>query len=210
MEEKLELEKIEIEGLTAVEVWQELYNKELDCKKNILEYIDITKILKKQDINEDKITDTYNFIYDKIEKLKDVIKPNTMMNLKNNLRAQLGKYVKEKNPKPVNHFIEFFKQAYPENNRRKDFTWVLMDINTISEEQLWTTLTYINRESLNRNLRLNSIQKKDIVDVIKKYVGKNNVKFINDLRNLKHLTDLLNISIVSSGKIFKVKNKLSV
>ncbi|WP_010233060.1 hypothetical protein [Clostridium arbusti] len=197
------LNNTEFEQLTASEIWERLYNRELNSKKNILEYIDITAVLKKGTINEEKIKDTYNYIYNHIEQLKGSIKPNTMMYLKNKLKTQLGKYVKEKDPKPVNHFIEFFKKAYPENTRRKDFTWVLMDINSISEEQIWTTLTYINRECLNNKLTLNSDQKKDIIAIIEFLLNKNNIKYINDLRNLKQLTDRLDISIVNVGKSFK-------
>lgn len=207
MDKETLLNNTDFEGLTAAEIWHKLYNKELNCKKNILEYIDITMILKKNNVKEEQIKDTYNYIYEHIEKLKDVVKPNTMMYLKNNLKSQLGKYVKEKDPKPVNNFAEFFKAAYPKNTRRKDFTWVLMNINNISEEQIWTTLTYINRECLNKNLILNSDQKKDILEMIEKLVSKNNIKYINNLRSLKQLTDILHISIVSVGEIFKVKYK---
>lgn len=172
-----------------------------------MEYIEITKVLKNENISEEKLGETYNYIYEKIEGVKESIKPNTVMHLRNSLKAQLGKYVKEKDPKAENSFIKFFKKAYPPNNRRKDFTWVLMDINNISEEQIWTTLTYINRECLNKKLRLNLEEKKDIVQIIKKLVSKNNIKYINDIRALKQLTDILNISIVTSGKAFKVINK---
>lgn len=195
----------QFEGLSASEIWEKLYNKELDNKKHILEYIEMTRVLKKENASGDQIKDTYNYIYDHIEGLKDSIKPNTMMYLKNSLKAQLGKYVKEKDPKPVNYFIEFFKEAYPENKRRKDFTWVLTDLNIISEEQIWTTLTYINRECLNNNLRLNSNQKKDIVEVIEKSVSKNNIKHINKIRSLKRLIEILNISIISADEGFKVR-----
>ncbi len=195
----------QFEGLTAVEVWEKLYNKELNTKKHILEYIDATRVLKKENTSEDQIKDTYNYIYDHIEGLKASIKPNTMMFLKNSLKSQLGKYVKEKDPKSVNHFIEFFKKAYPEDKRRKDFTWVLMDIDNISEEQLWTTLTYINAECLNKNLRLNASQKEDIVEMIEKTVKKNDIKFINKIRSLRRLNDVLNISIVSVGEACKVR-----
>ncbi len=191
--------------LTASEICEKLYDKKLDCKKHILEYIDITRVLKKENASADQIKDTYNYIYDQIEGLKGSIKPNTMMYLKNCLKSQLGKYVKEIDPKPVNHFIEFFKKVYPENKRRKDFTWVLMDINSISEDQIWATLTYINRECLNNNISLNSNQIKDIVEVIEKSLSKNNIKYINKIRSLKQLTDRLNISIVSVGEIFKVR-----
>lgn len=206
MDKEVSANNNQFEELTASEIWEKLYNKKLNCKKHIIEYIDITRVLKKENVSEDQIKETYNYIYEHIEGLKDSIKPNTMMYLKNNLRSQLGKYVKEKDPKPVNHFIEFFEEAYPENKRRKDFTWVLMDINSISEEQIWTTLTYINRECLNNNLSLNSNQIKDIVEVIEKSVSKNNIKYINKLRSLKQLTDRLNIYIVSVGEVFKVRH----
>lgn len=196
--------KNEFEEITAIEIWEKLYNKKLDNKKNILEYIEITKVLKKEIVSEDQIKETYYYIYKHIEGLKNTIKPNTMMHLKNSLKAQLGKYVKEKDPKPDNNFLQFFKEAYPPNNRRKDFTWVLMDINNISEEQIWTTLTYINRQCLNNKLSLTSNQKKDTVEMIDKLVGKNNIKYINDIKALKQLTDRLDISILSTGKTFKV------
>lgn len=206
MDKEVLVDKNQFQELTASEIWEKLYNRKLDCKKHILEYIDITRVLKKGNASEDQIRETYNYIYEHIEGLKDSIKPNTMMYLKNGLKSQLGKYVKEKDPKPVNHFIEFFEKAYPDNKRRKDFTWVLMDINSISEEQIWTTLTYINRECLNNNLILNSNQIKDIVEVIEKSVSKNNIKYINKLRSLKQLTDRLNIYIVIVGGVIKVRH----
>jgi hypothetical protein len=206
MDKEILVDNNQFEGLTAAEIWEKLYNKKLNCKKHILEYIDMTRVLKKGNVSEDQIKDTYNYIYDNIEGLKETIKPNTMMFLKNSLKSQLGKYVKEKDPKPVNHFIEFFKEAYPEDKRRKDFTWVLMDIDNISEEQIWTTLTYINRECLNNDLSLNSNQIKDIVEVIKKSVSKNNIKFINKIRSLKQLTDRLNIYIVNVDGVLKVRH----
>lgn len=205
MDKEEVINKNKFDGLTASEILRELYNKELDSKKNILEYTDITRVLKKENVNEEQIKDTYNYIYEHIEGLKGSVKPNTIMHLKNNLKSQLGKYVKEKDPVPINYFIEFFKAAYPENNRRKDFTWVLMDIDSISEEQAWTTLTYINKECLNNNIRLNSAQKKDIIKVIKKIVSKNNIKYINNIKSLRQFTEILGISIVSDGKGFKVK-----
>lgn len=193
------------EGLTAIETWEELYNKELNCKKHIIEYIDIVKILKKEDVSSEKIEETYNYIYESIDGLKDLVKPNTTLHLKNTLKLQLGKYVKEKDPNSENQFIEFFKKAYPKDKRRKDFTRVLVDIDSISEDQLWTTLTYINKECLNNNLNLDAIQKNDIRNVIRKVVSRNNIKFITKLRSLRQLNDHLKIRIEKDGKGFKVK-----
>lgn len=48
MDKEILTEKSQFEELNAVETWEKLYNKELNCKKHILEYIDITKILKKK------------------------------------------------------------------------------------------------------------------------------------------------------------------
>lgn len=204
MDSEILAKESKFEDLSAVGIWKELYNKELNCKKHILEYIEITRILKKEKISAERIQDTYHYIYESIEGLKDTIKPNTMMHLKNVLRTQLGKYVKQKDSKQVNHFIEFFKLAYPEKKRRKDFTRVLMDLDTISADQVWTTLTYINTEYTYRNLKLNIDQKKDIVKVIKMSVNKNNFKFTQKLMSLRKLMDYLKIRIIKNDKDFKV------
>ena len=203
---KVEL-PMDIEELDAKEIWRILYNKELNTKKNILEYIDIIKVLKQDNIPSQVIQDTYTFIYNTIEELGGTIKVNTKMYLKNQLKAQLGKYVKEKDPKPVNYFIEFFKEAYPANNRRKDFTWVLMDIKKITDEQIWTTLTYINAWCLKENNELDHNQKKDIIKMVELLVSRNNIKYINNVRSLEKLLNSLNIKIVTLKDGFKVKSK---
>ena len=198
-------ENISLENLNAEEIWEKLYNKELNCKKNILEYIDITKILKKENIDPEKIQDTYNFIYDNIDKMADKIKPNTVMFLQNELKAQLGKYVMVNEPKIENTFIKFFKEAYPAETRRKDFTWVLMDINNIVEEQIWTTLIYINREYVGNRIRLSSEEKSDIIKMIVKLVKKNDIKYINQIKSLSKLLNNLEIKIMNINDKYKVK-----
>ena len=179
--------------------------KSLNTKKNILEYIEITKILKNESVPSEKVQETYNYIYDSIEKMASGIKPNTIMHLKNQLKSQLGKYVNEKDPKKENHFIKFFKRAYPANNRRKDFTWVLMDINKISEEQIWTTLTYINRECLKNSYKLSYEEEADIIKMIQKLISKNNIKYVNQVKSLEKLLNLLEIKIININDGFKVK-----
>jgi len=193
-----------IEGLDGQEIWEKIYGKELKSKKNILEYIEMTRILKKKpDIFQ--IESTYNFIYKKIDEMADKIKPNTIMYLKNTLKSQLGKYVFDKDPKIENNFIKFFKEAYPEGHRRKDFTWVLMDLNKIALEQIWTTLTYINRECVTNNMILTDDEKKDIVEVTKKLVNSQNIKYINNLKSLDKLNRILNIKIVENKNKFVLK-----
>lgn len=198
------MDKINFENLNGEEIWEKLYNKELNCKKNILEYIDMTRILIKEQVEVYQIESTYNFIYRSIDKMSDKVKPNTIMFLQNKLKAQLGKYVSVKDPKIQSTFLEFFKEAYPKGERRKDFTWVLIDINNISDEQIWHTLTYINRECL-EGFMLDDEEVNDIIEMIEKLISKNNIKYINDVRSLESLNRILNIKIVKENDNYKVK-----
>ena len=197
-------EEINLEGLNGIEVWEKLYNKELDTKKSILEYIEEVKVLKSGEIDHDQIEMVYNMIYKSIEAMADNIKPNTIMFLKNELKKQLGKYVSEKDPKEINHFIEFFKEAYPPKERRKDFTWVLMDINKIADEQIWTTLKFINAFCL-KGFALDNEAKEDILDVLKILVKRKDITSINNVRSLSRLNEVLDIKIVSDHSSFKIK-----
>ena len=198
-------ENLSLENLNAEEIWEKLYNKELNCKKNILEYIDIAKIIKKGEADPEKIQDTYNFIYDNIEKMSDKVKPNTIMYLQNELKNQFGKYVVEKEPKEEDAFIKFFKEAYPVKDRRKDFTWVMMNINNIVEEQIWTTLIHINREYICKRIKLEAEEKEAIIKMIEKVIKKDNIKYINRIKSLDKVLNNLNIKIVNDKDKFKVK-----
>ena len=199
------MENLQFENLNGEEIWEKLYNKELNTKKNILEYIEMTGILLKEKVDIYAIESTYNFIYRKIDEMSHTVKPNTVMFLQNKLKEKLGKYVSIKDPKAQSTFIEFFKEAYPKGERRKDFTWVLIDINNISEEQIWHTLKYINRECVNEDLFLDEEEIEDIIKVIEKLVRKNNIKYINDVRSLSILNSILNIKIINDNDKFKVK-----
>ena len=196
---------IEIESLSAEELWKKIYGKELNTKKTILEYIEITKLLKKENVSSEKIQETYNYIYNSIQGISSEVKPNTIMYLQNQLKAQLGKLVKDKNPKKENSFIKYFKEAYPDKERRKDFTWVLMDINSITEEQIWNTLVYINRECLKNNIIISDAEKKDSIEIIEKLIAKNNIKYINQVKSLDKLLNALNIMIVSEKDSYKLQ-----
>lgn len=197
-------EEINLQGLNGIEVWKSLYNKELDTKKNVLEYIEEVKVLKNGDIDHDQIEMVYNMIYENIESMAANIKPNTTMFLKNDLKKQLGKYVSEKDPKATNHFLEFFKEAYPPKERRKDFTWVLMDITKIADEQIWTTLKFINAFCL-KGFALDNEAKKDILDVLQILVKRKNLTSINNVRSLSRLNEVLDIKIVSDHASFRIK-----
>lgn len=184
---------IDVTKLNAEELWNELYGKELKTKKNILEYIELVGILRKTDIDPDRIQDTYNYIYSAINKMSKDVKPNTIMFLQNKLKAQLGKFVFDKEPKEESAFIEFFREAYPSGERRKDFTWVLIDINNISNEQIWHTLTYINRECLNSGLELIDEEKEDILEVIQILLKRKDIGYINKVKSLQKLNEVIKI-----------------
>jgi len=197
-------EEINLEGLNGIEVWEKLYNKELDTKKSILEYIEKVKVLKSGEVDNDQIEMVYKMIYENIDLMVGKVKANTIMFLKNDLKKQLGKYVSEKDPKTTNHFLEFFKEAYPPHERRKDFTWVLMDINKIADEQIWTTLKFINAFCL-KGFVLDDEAKEDILDVLKILVKRKNLTSINNVRSLFCLNEVLGIKITSDHAAFKIK-----
>lgn len=201
------IDTVLINNLGPEELLNELYGKKLNSKKTILEYIELTRVFKQEDVDPCKIQETYNYIYESIEGIGSTIKPNTMMHLKNQLKSQLGKLVKDKDPKKENSFIKFFKGAYPAKERRKDFTWVLMDINKIKDEQIWTTLTYINREILKNNLKLSNEEKKDIIKMITKLISKNNIKYVNQVKSMEKLLNVLKIKVVNKKDIFKIEKR---
>ena len=51
-EEKMD--NFNFENLNGEEIWEKLYNKELNTKKNILEYIEMTGILIKEKVDIDR------------------------------------------------------------------------------------------------------------------------------------------------------------
>ena len=79
-----------------------------------------------------------------------------------------------------------------------------MDINKISDEQILTTLKYVNFCIL-KGARLNEEEKIDILREVKRLVKRKNLHNINDVRSLKALNDELKIKIVSKKYDFIIK-----
>ena len=123
------MEENNLKELTGKEILNELCGKELNSKKNILEAIEKIKPLAKEGLESDKIQEIYNVIYKSIEEMNTIVKANTIMYLKNQLKSALGKFVENKDPKEMNYFLEFFKEAYPPNNRRVGYTRVINDFS---------------------------------------------------------------------------------
>lgn len=197
----------EIKDLDEKELLEKLYGKKLDTKNNILEYIEISKILKQNGIQKEIIENTYDLINESIDNMKSKVKPNTVMFLQNKLKDQFRKVIIIKQePKIDNTFIKFFKRAYPEGKRNRSFTYTLIDNSKISSEQIWTTLTYINRECIKQHLYLLSDEKKDIIDMMQKLINKKEIKYINQMKSMDKLLRILNIKIVDDKNGFKIKS----
>ena len=127
------------------------------------------------------------------------------MFLKNQLKTDLGKLVKGKEEYEESSFIKFFKRAYPEGKRTKSFTYVIQDNTMILDEQIWTTLAYINRECIRGNLFLSINEKKEIIEMIGKLIGKGNIKYINQVKSMDKLLRKLNIKIVEGDNGFETE-----
>lgn len=193
-------------NLNPEELLKELYGEELKTKKDVLQYIEMAKILKKTEGVPDSLKEgTYKLISDSIDNMHGKVKPNTIMFLKNQLKTDLGKLVKGKEEFEESSFIKFFKRAYPEGKRTKSFTYVIQDNSMILDEQIWTTLTYINRESMRGQLFLSTQEKKEIIEMIGKLMDKGNIKYVNQVKSMDKLLRKLNIKIVEGDNGFEIE-----
>ena len=193
--------------MTGKEILNELCGKELNSKKNILEAIEKIKPLAKEGLESDKIQEIYNVIYKSIEEMNTIVKANTIMYLKNQLKSALGKFVENKDPKEMNYFLEFFKEAYPPNNRRVGYTRVINDFSKITNEQIWETLTFINRAVIKAKRRLGEDEKQDIINNINNLLASGKIEYINQVKSLEKLLNVLNVKVVNYKEGFKLKNR---
>ena len=201
------MEENNLKELTGKEILNELCGKELNSKKNILEAIEKIKPLAKEGLESDKIQEIYNVIYKSIEEMNTIVKANTIMYLKNQLKSALGKFVENKDPKEMNYFLEFFKEAYPPNNRRVGYTRVINDFSKITNEQIWETLTFINRAVIKTKRRLGEDEKQDIINNINNLLASGKIEYINQVKSIEKLLNVLNVKVVNYKEGFKLKNR---
>ena len=201
------MEENNLKELTGKEILNELCGKELNSKKNILEAIEKIKPLAKEGLESDKIQEIYNVIYKSIEEMNTIVKANTIMYLKNQLKSALGKFVENKDPKEMNYFLEFFKEAYPPNNRRVGYTRVINDFSKITNEQIWETLTFINRAVIKTKRRVGEDEKQDIINNINNLLASGKIEYINQVKSLEKLLNVLNVKVVNYKEGFKLKNR---
>ena len=203
----MEENNLNLKELTGKEILDKLLGKDLNSKKNILEAIEIIKPLAKEGFESDKTQEIYTIIYKSIEEMNKVVKANTIMYLKNQLKSVLGKYVENKDPKEINYFLEFFKEAYPPNNRRVGYTRVINDFSKITYEQIWETLTFINRIVIKTKRRLGEEEKEDIIKNINNLLMSGKIEYINQVKSLEKLLNVLNVKVVNYKEGFKLKKR---
>ena len=203
----MEENNLNLKELTGKEILDKLLGKDLNSKKNILEAIEIIKPLAKEGLESDKTQEIYTIIYKSIEEMNKVVKANTIMYLKNQLKSGLGKYVENKDPKEINYFLEFFKEAYPPNNRRVGYTRVINDFSKITYEQIWETLTFINRIVIKTKRRLGEEEKEDIIKNINNLLMSRRIEYINQVKSLEKLLNVLNVKVVNYKEGFKLKKR---
>ena len=203
----MEENNLNLKELTGKEDLDKLLGKELNSKNNILEAIEIIKPLAKEGLESDKIQEIYTIIYKSIEEMNKVVKANTIMYLKNQLKSGLGKYVENKDPKEINYFLEFFKEAYPPNNRRVGYTRVINDFSKITYEQIWETLTFINRIVIKTKRKLGEEEKEDIIKNINNLLMSGKIEYINQVKSLEKLLNVLNVKVVNYKEGFKLKKR---
>ena len=203
----MEENNLNLKELTGKEILDKLLGKDLNSKKNILEAIEIIKPLAKEGLESDKTQEIYTIIYKSIEEMNKVVKANTIMYLKNQLKSGLGKYVENKDPKEINYFLEFFKEAYPPNNRRVGYTRVINDFSKITYEQIWETLTFINRIVIKTKRKLGEEEKEDIIKNINNLLMSGKFEYINQVKSLEKLLNVLNVKVVNYKEGFKLKKR---
>lgn len=199
--------ELNFNNLDGDEIIKNIFGKELNSKKNILDVIEVIKPLAKEKIEAEKMQEVYTSIYKSIEGMNSIVKPNTIMYLKNALKSGLGKFVENKDPKETNHFLEFFKEAYPPNNRRVGYTRVINDFSKITEEQIWETLTYVNREVIKTKRRLTEDEKQDIIKNINTLLKGGRIEYINQVKSLEKLLVALGVKVVNYKEGFKLKSR---
>ena len=193
--------------LRGKEILEQAFGKELNSKKSILEAIEAIKHLAKNGLDGEKMQEVYTIIYKSIEEMNTLVKANTIMYLKNQLKSGLGKYVSNKDPQEVNHFLDFFKAAYPANNRRVGYTRVINDFSKITNEQVWETLTFINRIVIKTKRRLSEDEKQDIIKNINNLLKSGKIEYINQVKSLEKLLIVLNVKVISYKDGFKLESR---
>lgn len=187
--------------LSPQQLLQEVYGKELNTKKNILEYMDKIRELSKNGLEEKNTKETYIFIEKSIQDMSASVKPNTIVFLKNELKSKLGKYSGVAVGKE-NAFLTFFKQTYEDAKKTREYTFVMADITKIREQQIIDTLKTINAYCFKN--KLTQSEKKDTMVMIERLVDGQNIRYINQLRSMEGLRKAFKIKVIEEENRYKI------
>lgn len=191
----------QLKALSAEELLASIHGQPLETKKSILEYVDKLKQLSKTVLDEEQLKASYSLIEEAIKTMSDKVKPNTIVFLKNELKAKLGKYSGIQVGRD-NAFLNFFKQTYETAKKTKEYTWVLADLTKIREQQILETLKTINTYCFKN--KLTQSEKKDILPMIERIVDTQNVRYINQLRSMEGIRKAFRIKVVEEEQKFKI------
>ncbi|WP_054739818.1 hypothetical protein [Cellulosilyticum ruminicola] len=193
----------QLQGLTAEAIFEQVgEGKVLNTKKNLLDYMDkMRELCKIGSLDEKQAQESYEFIEKNIMAMGEVVKANTIVYLKNELKLKLGKFAKATATKD-NAFVNFFKQTYDSVVKTKEYTWVLADITKIKEQQILDTLKTINTYCFKS--RLTEGERKDIYPMIERIVDTQNVRLINQVRSMEGIRKAFRIKIVEENNRFKI------
>ncbi len=192
---------VDLKTLSAEELLEKVYGKPLTTKKNILEYIDVIKKLSKETLDVNSTKASYKLIEEAISQMSEQVKPNTIVFLKNELKAKLGKFSGVQVGRE-NAFLNFFKQTYAEAKKTKEYTWVLADLTKIREQQILDTLKTVNAYCFKN--KLTQGEKKDIYVMIERIVDGQNVRYINQVRSMEGIRKAFRIKIIEENEQFKI------
>nr|WP_307992275.1 hypothetical protein [uncultured Niameybacter sp.] len=170
----------------------------LNTKKAVLEAIEDTRKKAKEGLPVEEVERLYKEIYDGIESMSNNVKTNTIVFLKTELDKALIKYRPAEIREKVDYFMEFFKQAYPEGKRRKEFTYTLVDPNKITVDQIVETLKFINGHC--KTNKISKEEKEAILPMIERVARTDSLRHINQVRSMEYLRKAMRVRIDKSPK----------
>lgn len=183
---------------------EQMEKKPLTTKKAVLEAIDDTRKQAKAGLAVEEVEKLYKEIYDAIEVMSANVKPNTIVYLKTELNKTLIKYRPTEITQKSDPFIEFFKQAYPEGKRRKDFTYTLVDPSKITVDQIVETLKFVNAHC--KTNKISKEEKQAILPMIERVAKTDSLRHINQVRSMEYLRNAMHIRIEKSPKGHRLVN----
>ncbi|MEG1296437.1 MAG: hypothetical protein RSD02_08660 [Niameybacter sp.] len=182
---------------------EQIEKQPLNTKKAVLEAIEDARKQAKEGLLVEQVEQLYKEIYDAIEAMSVNVKSNTIVFLKTELNKTLIKYRPAEITQKVDYFMEFFKQAYPEGKRRKDFTYTLVDPDKITADQIVETLKFVNAHC--KANKMTKEEKQAILPMIERVAKTDSLRHINQVRSMEYLRKAMHVRIEKTPKGHRLK-----